>query len=305
MNGLIDFQCEVYESGYEILSLEEFENHGYEATSESKAESIRSLELKGTEMSKPIAGYIKPIDTKSSKRIFNLTDYPGAYSEFAYAYISCLRALRSYSGGFDPHMFDSFIKFANKYGLLTNHSNGERIDYIWFFKLLEMHNSISFLRFIKDGDLEELEERIGTREDGKFAIVNEYEFMEDGEIIESSYTEIPTMGETSPRNRSEAAYHYICSVVNKNLKDLLVTEIIPNRINTGTEMFVRPKNLLSALWLQLAHALSRNLEFKQCAACSTFFEVKSKKRKHQKIYCSERCRVRVGARKRREKEKAK
>jgi len=304
MNGLIDFQCEVYESGYEILSYEEFEKHGHEVTSESKAESIRSLKPKETKLSKPIAGYIKPIDTKSSKRIFNLTDYPGAYSELVYAYVGCLRKLR-HVGGFDPHTFDSLIKFANKYGLLTNHSYGERLDYIWLFKILEMYKSVSFLQYVKDRDLEVFEEEIVIREDGKFAIVSEYRFMGDGEIIESSYTEIPTMGETPPRNRSEAAYHYICSVVNKNLKDLLVTGIIPNRTNTGTEMFVRPKDLLSALWLQFAHALSRNLEFKQCAACSTFFEVKSKKRKNQKIYCSDRCRVRVGARKRREKEKAK
>jgi len=168
-----------------------------------------------------------------------------------------------------------------------------------------MYNSVSFLEYIKIRDLEELEEKIVIREDGKFAIVSDYIFMGDGEIIESSWTEIPTIGKTPPRNRSEAAYHYICSVVNKNLKDVLVTGIIPNRFNTGTEMFERPKNLVSALWLQLAHALSRNLEFKQCAACSTFFEVKSKKRKNQKKYCSDRCRVRVGARKRREKEKTK
>ena len=78
-----------------------------------------------------------------------------------------------------------------------------------------------------------------------------------------------------------------------------------NKANTGTDMFVRPKDLLSALWLQLAHAVSRNLEFKQCAVCSTFFEVKSKKRRFEKIYCSDKCRKRVYARKRREKEKAK
>ena len=127
---------------------------------------------------------------------------------------------------------------------------------------------------------------------------------EDDEIVDS-YSEIPTVGQTPPRTYSEAAYHYICNVVNKNLKDTLTTEIIVNSTNTGTDMIVRPNNLLSALWLQLAHAVSRNLEFKQCAACSTFFEVKSKKRKNEKIYCSDRCRVRVGARKRREKEKAK
>ena len=94
-------------------------------------------------------------------------------------------------------------------------------------------------------------------------------------------------------------------LVNKNLNDSLVTEIITNPTNTGTDMIVRPKNLISALWLQLANTVSRNLEFKQCAACSTFFEVKSKKRRFEKIYCSDKCRKRVSARKRREKEKAK
>jgi len=307
MNGLIDFQCEVYESGYEILSYEEFEKHGNEEASESKAAFTLVGRPKPAKISGAFAGYIKPIDTKSSKRIFNLTDYPGAYSELVYAYIGCMRntvGVRS-SGSFAPHVFDSLIKFANKYGLLTNHSYGERIDFIWLSKIMEMDTSISFLGYIKDGNLEKFEEEIITTEDGKFAIICEYIFIGDDEIIESSWTEIPTIGQTPPRDRSEAAYHHICSVVNKNLKDLLVTEIIPNRTNTGTEMFVRPNDLLSALWLQLAHALSRNLEFKQCSDCSTFFEVKSKKRRFEKIYCSDRCRVRVGARKRRDKEKTK
>ena len=137
-----------------------------------------------------------------------------------------------------------------------------------------------------------------TREDGKF------KFLHGFESIKHRY-KISNHGQTPPRNYSEAAYHYICAIANRNLENTLTTKIIVNPTNTNTDMVVHTKNLFSALWLQFAHAVSRNLEFKQCADCSTFFEVKSKKRKNEKIYCSDRCRVRVGARKRREKEKAK
>jgi len=273
MNGLIDFQCEVYESGYEIINYDEFENHGIEARSKDKFD---------------ILFFVKPIDPKSSKRIFNLTDYPGAYCELANCY--------SQFGLNEP-----IIKFANKYGLLTNPSIGEA-RHIWSACMERFYFSVDYLEQIKSGDLESLKSDFIIIEDDKFKF-NNTDFGTDGTVYDH-YIEIPTIGQTPPRSYSEATYHYICNIVNINLKDSLVTEIIVNKTNTGTDMNVRPKNLLSALSLQLANAVSRNLEFKQCAACSTFFKVKAKKRKNEKIYCSDRCRVRVGARKRREKEKA-
>jgi len=263
MNGLIDFQCEVYESGYEILTIEEFELHGTEATSEPEFEYARFQKKPNPKNSKKI-DYVKPIDIKSSKHIFNLTDYPGAYYELVSAVSDWLQA--SIRGN-DPinklnnMLNDSIIKFANKYGLLTNSPYGERVLDIWLDNMWPLSNSVGFLEQIKAGDLERLKEKL-IIEDGKFKICDAYGFMEDGEIIKY-YSEIPTIGQTPPRNYSEAAYHSICDVVNKKLKDSLVTEIIVNQTNTRTDMAVRPKDLLSALWLQLGHAVSRNLEFKQ------------------------------------------
>jgi len=93
MNGLIDYLCVVHESGYEHIPFDEIEKLGIEATSES----IWEHKL-----------YIRPIDSKSSKRIFNLTEYPGAYYEFILPFIEARDG--------KPRRFnDCYFKFA-KFG---------------------------------------------------------------------------------------------------------------------------------------------------------------------------------------------
>jgi len=299
MNGLIDFQCEVYESGYEMIYAGE--------------------EDEPIEKYKP---FVRPIDPKSSKRVFNLMEYPGAYYELANLYFDALSSYDPLRKGFEAKQKhkdienisafdDCIIKFANKYGMLSNYLSPlcEEISF-WLINMGNMMIGVSSLDMIKTGNKEELEQFF-MYEDGKFLnrvnfIINKFSVsVTSVEIPTIGSVEIATIGQTPPRNFTEVAYHNICQIINENLKDSLVTEIIVNKANTGTDMFVRPKDLLSALWLQLAHSVSRNLEFKQCAACSTFFEVKSKKRRFEKIYCSDRCRKRVSAQKRRDKEKAK
>lgn len=290
MNGLIDYFCEVHESGYENeyehehITSDEIKKLGYEATFESIGE---------------YKAYIRPIDSKSSKRIFNLTEYPGAYYEFILPFIEA-KAIEANAEKFID-LNDCMCKFANKYGLLTGLSEREDSD-LWFNNMFEMYSLVSCIESIKTRNVEELKDYI-IRKDDKFYFVF-YEGTEDRLSIDDTI-EISTCGQTPPRDYSEAAYHYICFMVNIKLRDSLETEIFVNPTNTGTDMDVYPKDLLSALWLQFAHMVCHNLDFKQCAACSTFFEVKSKKRRNEKIYCSDRCRVRVGARKRRVKEKAK
>ena len=270
MNGLIDFQCEVYESGYEIYAIPD-ESHD------------------------KFTPYIRPIDPHSAKRIFNLMEYPGTYAEFALIYFETLLMGNEEF----KKKEDCFINFVNKYGLLTGLSSSIQPDagtaHIHIFMMALAFRCLSYLR---NGDIEKLNE-LFVKVDNNFKVQ-----IDDKSILKADLPDIQTIGQTPPRNSSEAAYHYICHVVNFNLKDSLATEIIVNPHNTGMDMIVRPKDLISALWFQFANVVSRNLEFKQCADCSTFFEVKSKKRKDQKKYCSDRCRVRVGARKRREKEKA-
>ena len=88
-----------------------------------------------------------------------------------------------------------------------------------------------------------------------------------------------------------------------HLDDALTFRTNVDKWNKGLEISLQPKNLISALWLQLSYYVSNNLEFKQCVECTNYFEVKLKPRKNERSFCSDRCRVRVGARKRRAKEK--
>jgi len=282
MNGLIDYQCEVYESGYEIVTFGESMDEQFDSLDKQFGITSEDEDIDD--------GYIRPIDPKSTRRIFNLTDYPAAYYELANSINDFL------STNERTKLYDSIIKFTNKYGFLSIAPHSTDVM-AWRYDTLSMKSAVLVWEGIKSGNSEFLKTIIAKR-DGKF-IVKIYDAIIKDNVVSSTYVQTP------PRNYFEAAYHHISNVVNANLKDSLVTEIIVNQTNTGTDMSVRPTDLLSALWLQMAHAVSRNLEFKQCVACSTFFEVKSKKRKNEKIYCSDRCRVRVAARKRREKEKAK
>ena len=290
MNGLIDFECEVYESGYEIVTLKEFMNEQFEVTSVVEYEYNK---------------YIRLIDPTGPKRIFNLMENPGAYNEFStlfteYFYIFVSNENKDIRKDFN--LDEYLIKFANKYGMLCNPSSPIKENTeLWIGHMMKMFTAVHSFVSPKEEDSESLK-NFFTRDGDKFRYRFHYVGMP---LLITPANEIPTIGQTPPRNYSEAAYHYICYVANSALKNSLTTEIVVNKTNTGTDMIVRPKDLISALWLQVAQAVSRNLEFKQCEDCSTFFEVKSKKRRFEKIYCSDKCRKRVSARKRREKEKAK
>jgi len=242
--------------------------------------------------------HIRAIDENSPMRKYNLSEHPALFREFAQL----------------PKDEDEpILQFADKYGLLTaisSKNEPEPMMSIWMMNFAKMAICIKFLDYIRDRNLEGLKENI-IEEEGVFKVrkemVNKLSEINSGvkPISEYYFSEIRIMGISPPRNYFEAAYHFICDIVCIKLHKSLGTALIVNPQNTGVLMRTMPNNLLSALWLQFSHAATRNIEYKQCAACSIFFEVKSKKRRFEKIYCSDKCRKRVSARKRREKEKAK
>lgn len=54
---------------------------------------------------------------------------------------------------------------------------------------------------------------------------------------------------------------------------------------------VVPDNLLGAMWLQCARALTDNPVFKECEHCGKWFELSPDNRRKQSKYCSDRCKV--------------
>ncbi len=54
-----------------------------------------------------------------------------------------------------------------------------------------------------------------------------------------------------------------------------------------------PTNLLGAIWLQFAQAISGSKKHRACAACGQRFEVSPDKFRKSKFYCGDACRARM------------
>jgi len=55
-------------------------------------------------------------------------------------------------------------------------------------------------------------------------------------------------------------------------------------------LYLRPKSLLDAMWLQFAMAVEENKQFRQCSVCKGWMEVTPESRRQDAKYCSNKCR---------------
>jgi hypothetical protein len=72
--------------------------------------------------------------------------------------------------------------------------------------------------------------------------------------------------------------------------------------NQGTQRFenhVRPRNLLGALWLQLAESLNPSRQYRECPGCHQRFAVSLDTKRADAKYCSTKCRVAASQRRKR------
>jgi hypothetical protein len=54
-----------------------------------------------------------------------------------------------------------------------------------------------------------------------------------------------------------------------------------------------PENLLGAIWLQLAQAISGNKQYRQCQGCKKWFELSPEVARTNRLFCSDKCRTRA------------
>lgn len=75
MNGLLDYQCSVYESGYEIVT-------GHQFMKDFRKKSRGEI-FKERPSSEDITWFIRPIDRLSPIRRYNMMNHSGVFHEFA------------------------------------------------------------------------------------------------------------------------------------------------------------------------------------------------------------------------------
>lgn len=123
---------------------------------------------------------------------------------------------------------------------------------------------------------------------------------EKGRPIWSLPTRIPTPNRVSPDlgevlggfSDGKIARLYMQSQIDMRLSKHCALAMIADADYSGLRLHAVPRNLLGALWLQFAFAVSGSSNLRKCKMCPTWFEVSSGARRPHSIYCSDACKVR-------------
>lgn len=145
-------------------------------------------------------------------------------------------------------------RFADKYGLLRNDGLGPETVEFWYRQIDRMRKAVKVWQKDRDKDLSRFVTRFS------FHLTHgghRFFFDEQDELIPASIFLGKTEDPTRPRLRIE------------------------------------PKDLLAAMWLELALAVEGNSNYRPCDVCPTWFEVAPGSGREDKTYCSDACRMRA------------
>lgn len=90
----------------------------------------------------------------------------------------------------------------------------------------------------------------------------------------------------------KAAYIYIAALSNERLGEHTAPRLLYSPKKQRPLVFLMPRNLLGALWLQFAKAVEGNKVYHRCQGpgCGQWYEVDPDKNRTSKLFCSTACR---------------
>jgi hypothetical protein len=200
---------------------------------------------------------------------------------------------------------EMFLAFANRYGWLGVNAFGHVPDVPsrhleqetvgsgiytaemisrWAHEHSTLSESVAMWQCIEDRDAVEIEKQLGWN--GSQWICNPGQF---GYVVES----IPGIEFRVDDIFTPAAIQLQGSV-NVRLK-LMASPAIIYDPSAGQQILrIIPTNLLGAMWLQLANAITGHKEYRSCVECGTWFEVSKDGRggTKRKVFCDTACKVR-------------
>lgn len=89
------------------------------------------------------------------------------------------------------------------------------------------------------------------------------------------------------------ALYYLQNEVNRWMKGRTSSRLLWTPDHSKLKLCLVPESLFGALWLQFAQVIERNSEFRRCAECGTWFELRPGSARSDKIYCSNSCRTKA------------
>ncbi len=215
---------------------------------------------------------------------------------------------------------DGVLTFANRYGPLLGSTGpniilphrpgsaggkqlgrGEKLD-TWYDAILHLQLVCSIWDQIRNRDLKKLAQHVRWR--NGLVEFETHPHLPDDVVPLSPFIRItrtlaieeqhPALyAGMVPGDVITPAYRFIQHIVNQKLDGCGSPRMLWDEADGQMLVRLVPKNLLGAIWLQMAHAIERNGEFRRCAECDRWFEVSREGGRSDKIYCSNACRVKA------------
>jgi hypothetical protein len=92
----------------------------------------------------------------------------------------------------------------------------------------------------------------------------------------------------------QPAWYQLQHSINERMKDSVRPRLLWDARRTQLSLYHVPKDLISAIWLQLARAVEGNKAYNQCQQCRNWFEVNSPDgSRSDKKFCTTACRARA------------
>jgi hypothetical protein len=241
--------------------------------------------------------FLSPLDYQKASRSYSpLSKCPGLFLELA-------RTEQTPEG---------LLAFANQYGGLF-HPEGRPEDYLeWARQVADLSVAVRLWRLIQEDGPAGLARHIFWGEDRLKDVLIQGRLEDQVAVY---YTPGPEAGPSEQRMIASArmaggwmeqfqpgdvvlpAMIYVRALVNRRLDEHVAPRLNHDPGGAGDNptqlvLDLEPKNLLGAVWLQLAQAVGGNRKFRECGGCRRWFEC-SLAARSDKLYCSDACRARA------------
>jgi len=227
---------------------------------------------------------IQPKNQRASWQQYNPFEKTTTFREFA--------ALDAH---LDTGNLNAILDFANKYGLLGfAHDSWLHPENLidWAEEIYAMAIVVKLWNAISNHEMSIIKKHI-TFQDGQWSLKNyKGEWFNHPDSDEFSLQLAVASGSVMPANELEAANHFICQICNIRLMRKFSGTLYMDNRNIHPEFIINTHCLINVLWFNFTQAITRNLKFKQCEECTSYIQIRSKKRRFEKRFCSSRCQKR-------------
>jgi hypothetical protein len=200
-----------------------------------------------------------------------------------------------------PLTEDGISQFANQYGglgaweqmRLTSGPDlvmgiGERRQ-IWMNEIDGMRRALQLCDAVRNRDAPWFQQHVRVEPKSSEEIWVSY--LEEGVLYHREVIGPDLAGFVKPHDVRRPTLLFVQKMINTRLWEHTAPRLVYDPRRDGLGVYVVPKNLLGALWLQFARAVDANKDYRRCGGgCGQWMEISLDAHRSHKRFCSDACR---------------